>query len=79
MIRNLKDQGMRNREIAKELGLSRNTVSRMLRKTRIQDKKKRKRGSKLDPYRERIKAFIDEHNLSAVRILEEHPIISFLT
>ena len=71
MIRNLKDQGMRNREIAKELGLSRNTVSRMLRKTRIQDKKKRKRGSKLDPYRERIKAFIDEHNLSAVRILEE--------
>ena len=71
MIRNLKDQGMSNREIAKELGLSRNTVSRMLRKTRIQDKKKRKRGSKLDPYRERIKVFIDEHNLSAVRILEE--------
>ena len=49
MIRNLKDQGMSNREIAKEFDLSRNTVSRMLRKTRIQEKKKRKRGSKLDP------------------------------
>jgi predicted transcriptional regulator len=67
MIRNLKEMGMSNREIAKELGVSRNTVSKMLKKTKMQDKK-RKRGSTLDPYRERIKAFIDEHNLSAVRI-----------
>ena len=64
MIRNLKDQGMSNREIAKELGLSRNTVSRMLRKTRIQDKKKRKRGSKLDPYRDTIRMLIDVLPLS---------------
>ena len=28
-------------------------------------------GSKLDPYREKIRALIDDHNLSAVRILEE--------
>ena len=52
--------GMSNRDIAKELGVSSNTVSRMLKKTRIQDKK---RGSKLDPYREKIRALIDEHNL----------------
>ena len=42
MIRNLKEMGMSIRVIAKELGVSRNTVSKMLKKTRIQDKKKRK-------------------------------------
>ena len=67
MIRNMKEMGMSNRDIAKELGISRNTVSKMLKKTRIQDKK---RGSKLDPYKERIRALIDEHNLSSIRILE---------
>ena len=71
MIRNLKEMGMSNREIARQLDISRNTVSRMLKKTRIQEKKKRHKGSKLDPYRENIRSLIDEHNLSAVRILEE--------
>ena len=42
MIRNLKEMGMSIRVIAKELGVSGNTVSKMLKKTRIQDKKKRK-------------------------------------
>ena len=70
-IRDLKERGMSNREIAKELSISRNTVSKMLRKTKIQDKMNRKRRSKLDPYREQIKVFIDKYNLSAVRILEE--------
>ena len=51
--------------------VSRNTVSRIIKKTRIQDKKRKKRGSKLDPYREKIRALIDEHNLSSIRILEE--------
>ena len=37
----------------------------------IQEKKKRHKGSKLDPYRENIRSLIDEHNVSAVRILEE--------
>lgn len=71
MTRHLKESGMSNREITKEFGISRNTVSKMLRKTKIQDKMNRKRRSKLDPYREQIKIFIDEYNLSAVRILEE--------
>ena len=71
MIRNLKEGGMSNRDIARELGVSRNTVSRMLKMTRIQDKKRKKKGSKLDPYRDKIRALIDEHNLSGVRILEE--------
>ena len=63
MKRNMKEMGMSNRDIAKELAVSRNKVSRML--------KRKKRGSKLDPYREKIRALIDEHNLSGVRILEE--------
>jgi predicted transcriptional regulator len=71
MIRDMKDRGMSNREIARDLGISRNTVSKLLRTTRLTDHRKRKRGSKLDPYREKIRALIDEHNLSAVRILEE--------
>ena len=66
MIRNMKEMGMSNRDIAKELGVSRNTVSQMLKKTRIQDKK---RGTKLDPYKERIRSLIEEHNLSGVKIL----------
>ncbi len=41
----------------------------MLKKTRAQDKKKRNRGSKLDTYREKIRALIDEYNLTAIRIL----------
>ena len=35
-------------------------------------RKKRNRGSKLDPYREKIRALKDEHNLSGVRILKEN-------
>ena len=71
MIRDMKDRGMSKREIARDLGISRNTVSKLLRTTRLTDHRKRERGSKLDPYREKIRALIDEHNLSAVRILEE--------
>ena len=64
-------RGMNNREIARDLGISKNTVSKLLRTTRLTNHRKRKRGSKLDPYREKIRALIDDHNLSAVRILEE--------
>ena len=53
MIRNLKEGGMSNRDIARELGISRNTVSRMLKKTRIQDRKRKRKGSKLDPCTDR--------------------------
>jgi transposase len=71
MIRNLKERGMSNREIARELGISRNTVSKMLKTTRVKDRQTRKRGSKLDPYRDKVKELIEKYNLSSVRILEE--------
>ena len=71
MIRNMKEQGMSKREIAKELGISRNTVTKMLKTTRVKEHQSRKRGSKLDPYREKVKEFIGKYNLSSIRILEE--------
>ena len=70
MIRDMKEKGTNNREIAWDLGMSRNTVSKLLRTTRLTDHRQRKKGSKLDPYRDRIRALIDEHNLSAVRTLK---------
>ena len=71
MIRDMKDRGMSNREIARDLGISRNTVSKLLRATRLTDHRKRKRGSKLDPDRDRSRELINQHDLSSVRILEE--------
>ncbi|WMT44422.1 MAG: IS21 family transposase [Cuniculiplasma divulgatum] len=70
MIRDMKDRGMSIKSIARELSISRNSVRKYL-KSEPKNKQNRKRGSKLDPYREKIRALIDEHNLSAVRILEE--------
>ena len=35
-VRNMKEMGMSNRDIAKELGVSRNTASKTLKKTKIQ-------------------------------------------
>ena len=45
--------GTSKRDITREIGISRNTVSRMLKKTRILDKKRKKKGSKLNPTRKR--------------------------
>ena len=42
MIRDMKDRGTSNREIARDLGISRNTVSKLLRTTRLADHRKRR-------------------------------------
>ena len=70
MIRNMREKGMSIKAISRELGISRNSVRKYLRSD-PKGKRNRKKGSKLDPYRDRIRALIDEHNLSAVRIFEE--------
>ena len=70
MIRNMRDNGMRIRSIAKELGISRNSVRKHLKNEPVK-KQKQKRGSMLDPYKDIIKSLIEKDNLSAVRILEE--------
>ena len=58
------------RSIAKETGMSRNSVRKYLRNEPVK-KHAQKRASKLDPYRDTIRILIEKHNLSAVRIMEE--------
>ena len=70
MVQNMRENGMSIKSIARELSISRNSVRKYLR-SEPKGKQNRKRDSKLDPYREKIRALIDDHNLSAVRILEE--------
>ncbi len=70
MIRNMREKGMSMKSIARELSISRNSVRKYLR-SEPKRKQNRKRGSKLDRCRERIRALIDEHNLSAVRSISE--------
>ncbi len=70
MIRNMKNDGMSIRSIAKEMGISRNSVRKYLKGEPVK-KNKKKKASKLDPYRDTVKELIERDNLSAVRILEE--------
>ena len=70
MIRNMKENGMSIKSIARELNISRNSVRKYL-KSEPKKRQNRKRGSKLDLYKNKIRALIEKHNLSAVRILEE--------
>ena len=70
MIRNMREKGMNIKSIAKELNISRNSVRKYL-KSEPKNKQNRRKGSKLDTYREKIRELINKHNLSSVRILEE--------
>ena len=67
MIRDMKNKGMSNREIAMDLSISRNTVSKLLRTTRLTDHRKRKRGSKLDQYRDRIRVMCSLYYLDTYK------------
>ena len=70
MIRNMREKGMGIKSIAREFNISRNSVRKYL-KSEPKNKQNRRKGSKLDPYREKIRELINKHNLSSVRILEE--------
>lgn len=62
------------RATAKEVGVSRNSVRRELRgvvKSNLKSKNITKKPGKLDAYKAKIRYFVEEKNLSGVRILEE--------
>ena len=59
-IRNMREKGMSIKSIARELSISRNSVRKYLR-SEPKGKRNRKRGSKLDPYREKIRELINKH------------------
>ncbi len=68
----MKDEGMSIRAIARKYGVSRNTVIKYMdAKKPLEYQKREPRSPLIDPYRETIKALIDEYDLSAVRIMEE--------
>jgi IS30 family transposase len=56
VIKALKERGVYQKDIAEQLGVHPKTVSRALRREGAPEKKRKKRDSKLDPY----KPLIDE-------------------
>ena len=72
MIRNLIDKGLSISEISRQMGIDRKTVRKYAQSEEMPRLHNNgNRTSKLDPYRDSIRAMIDKHNLSAIRILEE--------
>jgi transposase len=55
-------------QIAKEVGLSRPAVRRHLAKEKYEKPRRTKRSSKLDPYRDIIKRYLNQHEYTAVQI-----------
>ena len=70
-IKDLHRQGHSIRQISRMTGRSRNTVRKALQANKPPVFKAPSRPSKLDPYKEHIRARVNECNLSAVRLLEE--------
>ncbi|MCL5439627.1 MAG: IS21 family transposase [Candidatus Thermoplasmatota archaeon] len=70
MIRNMKENGMSIKSIARELHISRNSVRKYI-KSEPSKKARKRKASKLDPYRDKIRDLVEKYNLSTVRILEE--------
>ncbi|MEM3829730.1 MAG: hypothetical protein QXP36_11020 [Conexivisphaerales archaeon] len=57
--------------VAKKMNISRNSARKYL-KSKDVKKHVRKKGSRLDPYKETIMTPIEKHNLSAFRIIEKN-------
>jgi transposase len=71
MIRTLKKRGVYNKDIAAELNVHPRTVSRALQRGGAPERRRKKRGSKLDPYKSTIDRLLDEGVWNAVVILRE--------
>lgn len=67
-IRHLHEKRLNISQIALELKLSRPTVRRQLAKGRYEKAKSTPRSSKLDPYKERIRSYLNRYEYSAVQI-----------
>lgn len=71
MIRDLRKRGMSISAIAREMGISRNTVKRHLREKKPSPYARKGRQSILDPYRDYMKQQIEKYDLSTIRTFGE--------
>lgn len=71
VIKSLKGRGVYLKDIAEELGVHPKTVSRALKRGGAPKKKRKKRGSKLDPYKTTVDRLLSEGVWNAVVILRE--------
>lgn len=71
VIKALKKRGVYNKDIAEELGVHPKTVSRALKRGSAPARKRKRRGSKLDPYRKRVDELLSEGVWNAMVILRE--------
>jgi len=71
MIKSLHQHGVYKKDIAAELGVHPRTVSRALARGNAPDRKRKKRGSKLDPYKPKIDQLLQEGVWNAMVILRE--------
>lgn len=71
VIKTLKKRGVYNKDIAEELGVHPRTVSRALKRGSEPKRTRKKRGSKLDPYKAQIDQLLEVGVWNAVVILRE--------
>lgn len=71
VIKALNARGVYQRDIADELGVHPKTVSRALKRQGAPDRQRKRRGSKLDPYKPTIDRLLAENVWNAVVILRE--------
>lgn len=66
-IQTLKKQGLTKAEIARTLGCHRNTVGKILKRERLIEKATRQKQAEIDPYKQKIKEWLDQ-KVTRVRI-----------
>jgi len=71
VIQALKSRGVYEKDIAEQLGVHPKTVSRALRRGGAPQRERKRRGSKLDPYKSTIDRLLSEEVWNAVVILRE--------
>lgn len=71
MIKSLKRRGVYLKDIEEELGVHPKTLSRALKRDGAPNKMRRKRGSKLDPYKATVDRLLKEGVWNAMVILRE--------
>ena len=63
-------QGLNAEQIAQSLGLDRRTVAKWLAEPRFRARQSSVRASKLDPYKARIRQWLEAHRYSAQQVLQ---------